>query len=50
MNAVSGANLDKIENLIVGLPVSDHDHGINGLEFDDSGNLYIQVRSVETSF
>lgn len=26
-----------------GLPISDHDHGINGLEFDDNGNLYIQV-------
>jgi hypothetical protein len=28
---------------VTGLPVSDHDHGVNGLEFDDYGNLYIQV-------
>lgn len=43
INAVSGANLDKIENIITGLPISDHDHGVNGLEFDDNGNLYIQI-------
>lgn len=40
---MSGENLDIIEDVVTGLPVSDHDHGINGLEFDDSGNLYIQV-------
>lgn len=26
-----------------GLPVSDHDHGVNGMEFDDNGDLFIQV-------
>lgn len=26
-----------------GLPVSDLDHGVNGLEFGDNGDLYIQV-------
>ncbi|CDF33841.1 unnamed protein product [Chondrus crispus] len=29
--------------VISGLPVSNHDHGINGLVFDDEGNLHIQV-------
>ncbi len=28
---------------VTGLPVSDLDHGVNGLVFDDNGNLYIQV-------
>jgi glucose/arabinose dehydrogenase len=30
-------------NIITGLPVSDHDHAVNGLEFTDDGNLMIQV-------
>ena len=43
VSAVSGAALDSIEHKITGLPVSDHDHGINGMEFGDQGELYIQV-------
>jgi glucose/arabinose dehydrogenase len=35
--------LDVIEDIITGLPVSDHDHGVNGLEFGDHGELYILV-------
>lgn len=34
---------DVIEDIITGLPVSDHDHAVNGLEFGDNGELYIQV-------
>jgi len=26
-----------------GLPVSDHDHGLNAIEFGDNGELYIQI-------
>lgn len=29
--------------IISGLPVSNHDHGVNGLEFDNDGKLHIQV-------
>lgn len=43
INAVSGPNMDQITTIISGLPVSDHDHGINGIEFGDHGELYIQI-------
>jgi glucose/arabinose dehydrogenase len=42
---VSGANLDTAEPVITGLPVSAGDHAVNGLEFGDKGELYIQVGS-----
>lgn len=41
--AVRGSNLDQTEVIIQNLPVSDHDHGVNGLEFGDHGELYIQI-------
>lgn len=31
------------EPVISGLPVSNHDHGVNGLVFDNDGKLHIQV-------
>lgn len=31
------------EPVITGLPVSNHDHGVNGLVFDHEGKLHIQV-------
>lgn len=41
---INGKCLDKIgDPIITGLPVSNHDHGVNGLVFDDDGNLHIQV-------
>jgi glucose/arabinose dehydrogenase len=43
VTALSGPLLDTVEDIVTGLPVSDHDHGINGLEFDDYGNMFIQV-------
>ena len=43
ISTLSGAAFDVKEDIITGLPVSDHDHGINGLEFDNDGNLYMQV-------
>jgi glucose/arabinose dehydrogenase len=43
VSRILGANLDVIEDVVTGLPVSDHDHAVNGLEFGDEGQLYIQV-------
>jgi Malectin domain/IPT/TIG domain len=43
VSMVSGANLDKVTDVVTGLPVSDHDHAVNGLEFGDAGELYILV-------
>ena len=43
VSRISGANLDVLEDVVTGLPVSDHDHAVNGLEFGDEGQLYIQV-------
>jgi len=42
VSAVSGPNLDQLTHVVTGLPVSDHDHGINGIVFGNSGELYIQ--------
>lgn len=42
---ISGNNLDVIETVISGLPVSDHDHGVNAIEFGDHGELYINIGS-----
>eukprot|EP00737_Agarophyton_chilense_P002020 gb/GEZJ01002285.1/.p1 GENE.gb/GEZJ01002285.1/~~gb/GEZJ01002285.1/.p1 ORF type:complete len:884 (-),score=118.94 gb/GEZJ01002285.1/:373-3024(-) len=42
--SVGGKCLDKVgEPVITGLPVSNHDHGVNGLVFDDDGKLHIQI-------
>ena len=35
--------LTDISPIITGLPVSNYDHGVNGLVFDDDGALHIQV-------
>lgn len=43
ISIASGANLDVVRDLITGLPVSDGDHGVNGLEFGNNGELYIQI-------
>jgi hypothetical protein len=40
IHAVSGANLDQVEHVITGLPVSDHDHGINAIEFGNHGGEF----------
>jgi glucose/arabinose dehydrogenase len=45
ISRVFGPNLDQIEDVITGLPVSDHDHGINAIEFGNNGELYISVGS-----
>jgi len=42
-NRAAGKCLEVKGKVITGLPVSNHDHGINGLVFDDDGKLHIQV-------
>lgn len=37
------ACLKKVKDVITGLPVSNHDHGINGMVFDQAGDLHFQV-------
>lgn len=40
----NGHCLDRLKDpIITGLPVSNHDHGVNGLVFDNDGKLHIQV-------
>ena len=43
ISTVEGPLFDTPQVLVTGLPVSNHDHGINGLEFDHDGNLLICV-------
>ncbi len=41
ISILEGPDFDTLEALITELPVSNHDHGINGLDFDHNGDLYI---------
>jgi hypothetical protein len=43
VSVLTGPNFTAAQPLITGLPVSNHDHGINGLEFDNNGDLLIAV-------
>ncbi len=43
VSVLTGPNFDTAQPLITGLPVSNHDHGVNGLEFDNNGDLLIAV-------
>jgi len=43
VSVLEGPNFDTPLPLIWGLPVSNHDHSVNGLEFDHDGNLLIAV-------
>jgi glucose/arabinose dehydrogenase len=45
VSVLTGPNFSKIKPLITGLPVSGRDHAINGMSFDDAGNLLIAVGS-----
>lgn len=42
---VTGANLETVEKVITGLPVSDHDHGTMALLFGNNGELYVTTGS-----
>jgi Domain of unknown function (DUF4347)/Malectin domain/Glucose / Sorbosone dehydrogenase/IPT/TIG domain len=43
VSMLQGPNFATVTPLITGLPVSNHDHGVNGMDFDAAGNLYIAV-------
>lgn len=43
VSVLTGPNFDTAQPLITGLPVSNHDHGINGMQFDNAGNLLICI-------
>jgi len=45
VSVLTGPNFSTVKPLITGLPVSNRDHAINGLTFDDQGNLLICVGS-----
>ncbi len=43
ISVLTGPNFNSLQPVITGLPVSNHDHGINGIKFDDNGFLLISV-------
>ena len=43
ISKLSGANMDNIETLVSNLPVSNHDHAVNGMTFHPNGNLYVSI-------
>ena len=43
ISTLEGPDFSTITPLITGLPVSNHDHGVNSMTFDNEGNLYIAV-------
>ncbi|MCB0358528.1 MAG: IPT/TIG domain-containing protein, partial [Bdellovibrionales bacterium] len=43
VSILEGPNFDTVTPLITNLPVSNHDHGINGMTFDNQGDLLIAV-------
>jgi hypothetical protein len=45
VHAAIGSNMWPVIDIITGLPVSDHDHGVTALEFGDHGELYIGIGS-----
>ena len=43
VSVLTGPDFDTAETLIGGLPVSNHDHGVNGIQFDNQGRLLVAV-------
>jgi glucose/arabinose dehydrogenase len=43
VSRIEGSNLDVVVDIITNLPVSDHDHSVNGIEFGDYGEMYVQI-------
>ncbi len=43
VSILDGVNFTNRQSLVSGLPVSNHDHGVNSLAFDNEGDLYIAV-------
>ncbi|MFT7463822.1 MAG: glucose/arabinose dehydrogenase, partial [Pseudohongiellaceae bacterium] len=45
VSVLTGPNFDTPVPLITGLPTSNHDHSVNGIVFDNNGDLFIPVGS-----
>ena len=43
ISVLSGPNFSNLDPLITGLPVSNHDHGVNDIIFDNKGDLYVAI-------
>jgi glucose/arabinose dehydrogenase len=43
VSVLEGPTFSVLQPLVTGLPVSNHDHGINGLQFDHNGDLLMAV-------
>ena len=43
ISILEGPNFNVVNPLITALPVSNHDHSINGIDFDQNGDLYVAV-------
>lgn len=43
VSTLDGANFENLNDIVTGLPVSGFDHGVNGLQFDNNGDLLIAV-------
>ncbi len=43
VSVLTGPDFDVIEPLVTGLPVSNHDHSVNGMDFDHEGNLLVCI-------
>ena len=43
ISILEGADFSTVTPLVTGLPVSNHDHGVNSITFDNEGNLYVAV-------
>lgn len=46
ISVLTGPNFNAPTALVTGLPTSNHDHAINGIAFDDNGDLLISVGSM----
>ncbi len=46
ISVLTGPNFDAPTPLITGLPTSNHDHAVNGIAFDDNGDLLINIGSM----
>ena len=43
ISVLTGPNFDNPVPLVTSLPTSNHDHGVNGIEFDNNGDLLISA-------
>src|SRR5205823_7001561 len=39
ISVLTGPNFSTVQPLLTGLPVSNHDHAVNGITFDNNGDL-----------